>query len=127
MPRTVLNVAEKPSVARQVSQILASGPLVRRPGPCKFNPISEFQCKLGTEELKMIFTSVRGHLMEIQFPAEFSNWLTVSPASLLTGFHFFIVFFISWMTFFCIFKSCVFLVNSFLYFSPSPSRSSVSQ
>jgi DNA topoisomerase-3 len=67
--RVVLNVAEKPSVARGVSAILAgtASPPSRhgRSGP---NRIFEFECDVppwGRCSMKM--TSVAGHLSEIEF------------------------------------------------------------
>eukprot|EP01053_Blabericola_migrator_P001553 Blabericola_migrator_1__1552@NODE_140_length_13109_cov_183_610106_g122_i0_p7_GENE_NODE_140_length_13109_cov_183_610106_g122_i0NODE_140_length_13109_cov_183_610106_g122_i0_p7_ORF_typecomplete_len183_score29_77Toprim/PF01751_22/4e20Toprim_4/PF13662_6/0_033_NODE_140_length_13109_cov_183_610106_g122_i01252113069 len=83
MARKVLNVAEKPSVAKEITRILARGSVTRRPTQCKYNPISEFQCTIGNEELIMLFTSIRGHLMEVNFPPDFSNWMRIPPVALL--------------------------------------------
>jgi hypothetical protein len=56
----VLNVAEKPSVARTVSRILSGNTCQMRTGPAQYNPIYEFTYTLDQEQLNMVCTSMLG-------------------------------------------------------------------
>jgi hypothetical protein len=59
---SVLNVAEKPSVASGCTKILA-GHYVTRQTASKYNPVYEFDF----EGQHMFFTSVSGHVLEHLF------------------------------------------------------------
>lgn len=64
-----LNVAEKPSVAKTVSEILSSNSgLMKLESASQYNPVYEFEYELENKQTKMIFTSLTGHLMEMKFP-----------------------------------------------------------
>ena len=67
-PIRVLNVAEKPSVAKEVSRVLCGGrqPQSRR-GPSPYNVNWEFPYEVEGKQCQMVFTSVTGHLMEMDF------------------------------------------------------------
>lgn len=86
MPRC-LNVAEKPSVAREVSKILSNGNDRKRQGKSKYNPIHEFDCnvKLNGQSVNcsMVFTSVSGHLQSVDFGPEHSWSTNCDPLILL--------------------------------------------
>ncbi|KAG5490206.1 hypothetical protein JKF63_00325 [Porcisia hertigi] len=69
---TWLNVAEKPSVAKEVAQSLSGGKCRMVQSKSRFNPVFEFSFEGKT----MLVTSVAGHLMEDQFPANTKNWST---------------------------------------------------
>ena len=78
---TWLNVAEKPSVAKEISRILATGsghPPRTCPSQSRFNPVFEFPYR----GVQMLFTSVAGHLMEDQFPPSAKSWSAVPFADL---------------------------------------------
>lgn len=77
----VLNVAEKPSVAKAISAILGRGPS-RRNGFSEFNPIWEFPYMLQGQQCDMVFTSVAGHLMELEFDPAFKQWQSCAPIRL---------------------------------------------
>eukprot|EP00954_Amorphochlora_amoebiformis_P028536 1391835-Amorphochlora_amoeboformis.AAC.2 len=79
----VLSVAEKPSVARKIAQIMARGGHIdNRGGPSKYNRIFEFNMRLGGQDIRMVVTSVTGHLMEVAFAEGFRKWNSCSPEAL---------------------------------------------
>ncbi|KAL8440282.1 hypothetical protein Efla_004978 [Eimeria flavescens] len=81
----VLNVAEKPSVAKEITRLLG-GPNARRlQSASNFNAVTSFPCLLQNQECEMIFTSVRGHLMSLDFPPPFSSWNAVPPEALFSA------------------------------------------
>jgi len=63
----ILNVAEKPSVAKGISGILSSGNQSKRMGFSKFNPIHTFWQNFKNQKCKMHVTSVTGHIMNYEF------------------------------------------------------------
>lgn len=81
-----LNVAEKPSVAKQVAGILSknpsSGGLRVRDGRSRYNRIFEFNCVVRNQQIQMSFTSVTGHLMELDFDDRYRKWHSCDPADL---------------------------------------------
>ncbi|XP_073018547.1 DNA topoisomerase 3-alpha isoform X1 [Primulina eburnea] len=81
-----LNVAEKPSVAKAVAGILsknpASGGLRVRDGRSRFNRIFEFNYPIQNQQFQMAFTSVTGHLMEIEFEERYRKWHSCDPVDL---------------------------------------------
>lgn len=78
----VLNVAEKNSVAREICHQLG-GSGSSRGGQF----VGEFDYRLngGQTEAKMTVTAVRGHLMAIDFPAEYNSWTSTDPSILFTA------------------------------------------
>ncbi|XP_022774853.1 DNA topoisomerase 3-alpha isoform X2 [Durio zibethinus] len=79
----VLNVAEKPSVAKSVSAILSRNQGLRvRDGRSRFNKIFEFNYSIRGQPCHMLFTSVTGHLMELEFEDRFRKWHSCDPADL---------------------------------------------
>ncbi|KAF5745103.1 DNA topoisomerase 3-alpha isoform X1 [Tripterygium wilfordii] len=79
----VLNVAEKPSVARSVATILSRNQGMRmREGRSPYNKIFEFEYTIQGQPCHMIFTSVTGHLMELDFDDRFRKWHSCDPAQL---------------------------------------------
>ncbi|KAK4477749.1 hypothetical protein RD792_017010 [Penstemon davidsonii] len=81
-----LNVAEKPSVAKAVSQILSknpsSGGLRVREGRSRYNKIFEFNYAIQNQHIQMSFTSVTGHLMELEFEDRYRKWHSCDPVDL---------------------------------------------
>ena len=69
-----LNVAEKPSVAKTVVNILSKNDNVKLEPMSKYNPVYQFDYLIKEKEYTMIFTSIKGHLMNWEFPAEFKKW-----------------------------------------------------
>eukprot|EP01103_Thecamoeba_quadrilineata_P000936 TRINITY_DN10828_c0_g1_i1.p1 TRINITY_DN10828_c0_g1~~TRINITY_DN10828_c0_g1_i1.p1 ORF type:complete len:959 (+),score=147.26 TRINITY_DN10828_c0_g1_i1:12-2888(+) len=78
----VLNVAEKPSVAKELTRILSNGNSTKRDGISKYNPIYEFQYNLRGQQCQMLMTSVTGHLMEIEFDPKYKHWSSCEPVAL---------------------------------------------
>ncbi|XP_047970026.1 DNA topoisomerase 3-alpha isoform X1 [Salvia hispanica] len=81
-----LNVAEKPSVAKQVAGILSknpsSGGMRTRDGRSRYNRIFEFNCVVRSQLIQMSFTSVTGHLMELEFDDRYRKWHSCDPVDL---------------------------------------------
>ncbi|CAH2043602.1 unnamed protein product [Thlaspi arvense] len=81
-PVTVLNVAEKPSVAKSVAGILSRGSFRTREGRSRYNKIFEFDYAINGQPCRMLMTSVIGHLMELEFADRFRKWHSCDPADL---------------------------------------------
>ncbi|OQR93067.1 DNA topoisomerase [Achlya hypogyna] len=81
----VLNVAEKPSVAKEISAILSQGGCHRRAGFSQYNGIFEFPFQLQNQPVDMVFTSVTGHLMQLDFSLSHRGWKTCDPIDLFTA------------------------------------------
>lgn len=80
----VLNVAEKPSAAREIVQVLCRGQqFTSRRGFSQYNHIYEFDMNLSGAQAHMVFTSVSGHLKESNFEDRVRKWNTCDPADLL--------------------------------------------
>ncbi|GAA0138254.1 DNA metabolism protein [Lithospermum erythrorhizon] len=81
-----LNVAEKPSVAKAVSGILSRSPqsngLRVREGRSRYNKIFEFDYVIRGQHFQMAFTSVTGHLMELEFDDRYRKWYSCDPIEL---------------------------------------------
>ena len=73
--RSALNVAEKPSVAKSVTEILSRRSANRLNTDSKFNPVFEFDYMINSEVFRMIFTSVRGHIMNYEFGPDNKQWI----------------------------------------------------
>ncbi len=67
-------MAEKPSVCKTVVEILSKNNFQSVSSYSKYHPIYQFDYPLGETECMMYFTSVRGHLMSWEFPAERKKW-----------------------------------------------------
>lgn len=76
----VLNVAEKPSVAREITRHLGGGNVSRRQHRGSW--VSEFPFTLQQTACKMLVTAVRGHLLEVDFPLQYKVWHESDPVSL---------------------------------------------
>ncbi|KAE9327511.1 DNA topoisomerase 3-alpha [Phytophthora fragariae] len=81
----VLNVAEKPSVAKEVANILSSGRSQRRAGFSKYNALFEFPYQIRGQQVQMVVTSVTGHIMELDFDASVRSWHSCDPVDLFTA------------------------------------------
>ncbi|CAL8463456.1 g2990 [Coccomyxa elongata] len=82
---TVLNVAEKNSIAKQVSAALSNNSATRGNSCSNFNPVFCFPYNLNGTPCEMLFTSVAGHLMELDFPENFKKWHSCSALELYTA------------------------------------------
>ncbi|BAM40922.1 DNA topoisomerase III [Theileria orientalis strain Shintoku] len=85
---SVFNVAEKPSVANNITEILSNGRKNREFTHSRMNPVFSFQYYIESRMCKMYFTSVRGHLMGLDFEPNYRNWSRTAIEDLFTGkFH----------------------------------------
>lgn len=83
--QVILNVAEKPSVARAITEILAGNSATKRQGHSVYNPIHEFNYTLKGRNCKMVVTSVAGHLLDFDFPEPYNkNWSRCAPEELFS-------------------------------------------
>ncbi|PKI79440.1 hypothetical protein CRG98_000187 [Punica granatum] len=79
----VLNVAEKPSVAKSVATILSRNQGLRvREGRSRYNKIFEFDYNIRGQPCRMLVTSVTGHMMELEFEERYRKWHSCDPADL---------------------------------------------
>jgi DNA topoisomerase III len=79
----ILCVAEKPSIAKAVSQILAGGRLNVAATGITYIKNYRFTCRFPEwGECDVVFTSVAGHLTEVEFDAQWQNWRQCAPATL---------------------------------------------
>mmetsp|Transcript_64036 Transcript_64036/g.111565 ORF Transcript_64036/g.111565 Transcript_64036/m.111565 type:complete len:957 (-) Transcript_64036:70-2940(-) len=76
----VLNVAEKPSVAREIARHLGGGGAswTSMPGG---SSKAEFPYLLRHHQCRMTTYAVRGHMLEIAFTAESKNWKSQPPSA----------------------------------------------
>ncbi|KAK4754207.1 hypothetical protein SAY87_002311 [Trapa incisa] len=80
---SVLNVAEKPSVAKSVATILSRNQGMRiREGRSRYNKIFEFNYSIRGQPCRMLVTSVTGHVMELDFDDRYRKWHSCDPAAL---------------------------------------------
>lgn len=79
----VLNVAEKNKVAATVSQQLSGGRCRQSNSCATYCKIYEFPFNLpGCGQVDMVFTSVAGHLLELEFEPRVKGWHSCSPREL---------------------------------------------
>lgn len=81
-PIRVLNVAEKPSVAKAVTAILSQNQFRTRQSYSIYNKIFEFSLAIRGQQCHMFFTSVTGHLMELEFTERYRKWNSCDPTDL---------------------------------------------
>jgi len=80
-----LNVAEKPSVAKEITNLLSRGSSQKSNSFSKYNPVYSFPYVVRGENVEMIFTSVSGHMMSLDFPEEYRNWTSCDPLVLFNA------------------------------------------
>lgn len=94
----ILCVAEKPSIAKAISEILSSGNGFRnRPGKDKYCRNYEFQYRMppgrsfgvrggaAGDWTDMVVTSVKGHLMGSDFAEAYRKWHVCQPSALFSA------------------------------------------
>eukprot|EP00871_Galdieria_phlegrea_P003733 jgi/Galph1/4360/GphlegSOOS_G2984.1 len=70
----ILNIAEKPSAAKELAYALAKGAKVQVQRSNQRIKVYEFQYELGGRKVIMIFTSVAGHIKELDFEEPYRSW-----------------------------------------------------
>jgi len=80
-------VAEKPSIAKAISEALAKDPKSIRTnhGKSKFCPVHEFGGEIFKEKAWFRVTSVAGHVFSRDFPKQYSDWEKVDPIDLFSA------------------------------------------
>lgn len=51
----------------------------------RYNPVYEFQYTIGAQPCDMVFTSVSGHLMSLEFTGDARRWNGTDPVALYTA------------------------------------------
>lgn len=82
--KTVLMVAEKPSLAQSLAKILARGNIRQRKGLSSACAVYEYEDYFLNQPARFKFTSVCGHVMSLDFTPKYNNWDKVDPVSLFS-------------------------------------------
>lgn len=79
--KTVLMVAEKPSLAQSIAKILSGGQLISRKGSNGACSIHEYKGKFPPtgESVSYKMTSVCGHVFGLDFTGKYNSWDRVDP------------------------------------------------
>jgi len=89
--RKILNVAEKPSIAKKITEFLSSNNYAREKSLSKFNPIfsfaHEFPLDSELQTHNMNFTSITGHLTQLNFMTPNTKWKEINPLDLFKCSH----------------------------------------
>ena len=80
--KTVLMVAEKPSLAQSLAKILSNGNMNTRKGMNGACSVHDYMGRFNGEQVHFKMTSVCGHVMGVDFPGRFNNWDKVDPVGL---------------------------------------------
>ncbi|GAU92798.1 hypothetical protein RvY_04835 [Ramazzottius varieornatus] len=82
--RSVLMVAEKPSLAQTIAEILSNGSLRSRKSSSRACSVHEYTgpWPYTNEQVLYKMTSTCGHVMGVDFPGRFNNWNATDPAEL---------------------------------------------
>ena len=67
-------MAEKPSVARTITNFLSDFKFDQYDSKSPYHPVFSFDFELQKKEYEMLFTSVSGHLMSYEFSGESKKW-----------------------------------------------------
>eukprot|EP00093_Oithona_nana_P000175 00175.XXX_1461_128_1 [CDS] Oithona nana genome sequencing. len=84
MVGTVYMVAEKPSLASSIANILSDKKCATRKGFNGACNVHEWSGSFLGANAKYKMTSVCGHVMSLDFPSKFNNWDRVDPSELFT-------------------------------------------
>ncbi|MCL4134848.1 UNVERIFIED_CONTAM: hypothetical protein GTU68_025983, partial [Idotea baltica] len=80
--KTVLMVAEKPSLAQSLADILSNKQSSFRKGFNGACSVHEWKGTFQKQSVLFKMTSVCGHVMSLDFPGKYNNWDQVDPAEL---------------------------------------------
>ena len=83
--KTVLMVAEKPSLAQSIAKFLSKGQMSTRKGLNGVCSVHEYNGQFNKEPARFKMTSVCGHVMTLDFHHKFNNWDAVNPQELFTA------------------------------------------
>ncbi|XP_066597941.1 DNA topoisomerase 3-beta-1 [Prorops nasuta] len=82
--KKVLMVAEKPSLAASLANILSNGRCSSRKGLNGSCSVHEWTGQFRSESVNFAMTSVCGHVMTLDFIGKYNNWDKVDPAELFS-------------------------------------------
>ncbi|KAK2705952.1 hypothetical protein QYM36_016090 [Artemia franciscana] len=82
--RVVFMVAEKPSLALSLAQILSHKTCTSRKGSNGACSVHEWEGKFRGQHVLFKMTSVCGHVMSLDFPGKYNNWDKVDPVELFS-------------------------------------------
>eukprot|EP01025_Chloroclados_australasicus_P061138 TRINITY_DN797_c0_g2_i2.p1 TRINITY_DN797_c0_g2~~TRINITY_DN797_c0_g2_i2.p1 ORF type:complete len:869 (-),score=15.44 TRINITY_DN797_c0_g2_i2:249-2855(-) len=82
MVQTVLMVAEKPSLANSIANILSGGYM--RSSKYQLD-VHEFEGQFFGERVNFIMTSVIGHVYSLDFLSQYNNWEKTEPVTLFAA------------------------------------------
>uniref|UniRef100_A0A8C3LPF1 DNA topoisomerase n=1 Tax=Chrysolophus pictus TaxID=9089 RepID=A0A8C3LPF1_CHRPC len=82
--RTVLMVAEKPSLAQSIAKILSRGNMSSRKGLNGACSVHEYTGSFIGQSANFKMTSVCGHVMTLDFIGKYNSWDKVDPAELFS-------------------------------------------
>lgn len=82
--KTAVMVAEKPSLAQSLAQILSGNRMNSRKGLNGACSVHEWTGSFAGETVRFKMTSVCGHVMTMDFIGKYNNWDRVDPAELFT-------------------------------------------
>src|ERR1700761_6233761 len=79
----ILMVAEKPSLAQSLANILSNGKQKSRKGFNNVCSVHEYKSSFrGQKDVYFKFTSVCGHVLSTNFAAKYNNWDRTQPQEL---------------------------------------------
>ncbi|XP_055302573.1 DNA topoisomerase 3-beta isoform X2 [Sitodiplosis mosellana] len=82
--KSVLMVAEKPSLAASLANILSNGRNSNRKGSNNACSVHEWKGVFRNENVTFKMTSVCGHVMSLDFVGKYNSWDRVDPVELFT-------------------------------------------
>ncbi|XP_067556127.1 DNA topoisomerase 3-beta-1 isoform X1 [Pseudorca crassidens] len=82
--KTVLMVAEKPSLAQSIARILSRGSMSSRKGLNGTCSVHEYTGTFTGQLVRFKMTSVCGHVMTLDFLGKYNKWDKVDPAELFS-------------------------------------------
>ncbi|XP_034804640.1 DNA topoisomerase 3-beta-1 isoform X5 [Pan paniscus] len=82
--KTVLMVAEKPSLAQSIAKILSRGSLSSHKGLNGACSVHEYTGTFAGQPVRFKMTSVCGHVMTLDFLGKYNKWDKVDPAELFS-------------------------------------------
>ncbi|XP_065835336.1 DNA topoisomerase 3-beta-1-like [Oscarella lobularis] len=80
--KSVLMVAEKPSLATSIAKILSHGNFKSRKSACPACQVHEYAGRFNRSEAFFKMTSVCGHVFSLDFQSRYNNWDAVDPIEL---------------------------------------------
>ncbi|XP_077731100.1 DNA topoisomerase 3-beta-1-like [Canis aureus] len=82
--KTVLMVAEKPSLAQSIAKILSRGNMSSHKGLNGTCSVHEYSGTFAGQPVRFKMTSVCGHVMTLDFLGKYNKWDKVDPAELFS-------------------------------------------